>query len=148
MGAVYTAAQGESDHGPYRIPGRRLRSAGAWPGRRRRNATVVIQTDPQHGPHAVYPAAQVLPPPPPPRYERTPAPRRNMVWSQGHWEWRGQRYAWVPGQWVRVRHGQYYRQPHWEQRGERWHFAPGRWDRDGDGVPNRHDRRPHDPRRY
>lgn len=22
---------------------------------------------------------------------------------------------------------------------------PGRWDSDGDGVPNRHDRRPHDP---
>ena len=27
-------------------------------------------------------------------------------------------------------------------------YAPRRWDRDGDGVPNRYDRRPNNPYRY
>jgi len=55
--------------------------------------------------------------------------------------------VWVPGQWVRVRQGYHYRQPHWEQRGNQWHYARGGWDRDGDGVPNRYDRRPDNPYR-
>ncbi len=50
-----------------------------------------------------------------------------MVWSQGHWQWRGQHYAWVPGQWLQVRHGQHYRQPGWEQRQGQWHFTGGGW---------------------
>ncbi|AVO51079.1 hypothetical protein C6568_10760 [Melaminivora suipulveris] len=108
------------------------------------SATVVIQTGPRHAAQPVH----VMPPPPPPRYERAPAPRRGMVWSQGHWEWRGQRYAWVPGQWMRVRHGQQWRQPLWRQHGGRWQFEHGRWDRDRDGVPNRYDRHPNNPRRY
>ncbi|MFY9509615.1 MAG: hypothetical protein WAQ05_01400 [Rubrivivax sp.] len=29
-----------------------------------------------------------------------------------------------------------------------YHHGPPRWDMDGDGVPNRHDRRPHNPRHY
>ena len=85
--------------------------------------------------------------PPPPRYERVPAPRRGMVWSQGHWEWRGHRHVWVPGTWVRVRPGHSYHQPAWEQRGNQWYYNRGGWDRDGDGVPNRHDRRPDNPYR-
>ena len=109
------------------------------------SATIVIQAgSPGYQGRPVH----YLPPPPPPRYERVPPPRRGMVWSQGHWEWRGQRHAWVPGQWVRVRQGYHYRQPHWEQRGGRWAYARGGWDRDGDGVPNRHDRRPDNPRRH
>ena len=64
------------------------------------------------------------------------------------WEWRGQRYAWVPGQRMRVRHGQQWRQPQWRQHGGRWQFEHGRWDRDRDGVPNRYDRHPNNPRRY
>ncbi|PWW44363.1 YXWGXW repeat-containing protein [Melaminivora alkalimesophila] len=91
------------------------------------NATVVIQTGPGH-PQAAVHVARHMPPPPPPRYERVPSPRRGMVWSQGHWEWRGHRYAWVPGRWVQARHGAHYRQPRWEQRGGRWHFASGGWD--------------------
>jgi len=85
--------------------------------------------------------------PPPPRYERVPAPRRGMVWSQGHWEWRGHRHVWVPGTWIRVRPGYAYRQPGWVQNGNRWQYHRGGWDRDGDGVPNRHDRRPDNPYR-
>ncbi len=107
------------------------------------SATVVIQT----GPQRVAQPAYVVPPPPRARYERVPAPRRGMVWSQGHWEWRGHRHVWVPGQWMRVRHGQHYRQPQWRERHGRWYYEQGRWDRDGDGVPNRHDRHPRNPHR-
>ena len=28
-----------------------------------------------------------------------------------------------------------------------WEYSAGRWDRDGDGVPNRADRRPNNPNR-
>ena len=98
-----------------------------------------------------YPSVAVMPvqdgPPPPPRYERVPAPRRGMIWSQGHWEWRGHRHVWVPGNWVRVRSGYSYHQPAWVQRGNQWHYAQGGWDRDRDGIPNRYDRRPNNPYR-
>lgn len=110
--------------------------------------TVVIQAGaPPYGVPVV-----VAPPhyraPPPPRHEAVPRPRRGMVWEGGHWEWRGHRYAWVPGRWLQARPGYAYRQPHWQQRGDRWVMQRGAWDRDGDGVPDRHDRRPTDPRRY
>ena len=85
--------------------------------------------------------------PPAPRYERVPAPRRGMVWSEGHWEWRGHRHVWIPGTWVRVRQGYQYHQPGWAERNGQWYFNNGGWDRDGDGVPNRHDRRPNNPYR-
>jgi len=43
-----------------------------------------------------------------------------------------------------------YRPERWERRPV--HAGPPHWrhrhDRDGDGVPDRHDRRPNDPRRY
>ena len=110
------------------------------------SATLVIQAgSPGYYAPAAYPVQYQ---PPPPRFERVPAPRRGMVWSQGHWEWRGQRHVWVPGQWMQVRKGQHYRQPHWEQRRGQWHFVGGHWDRDGDGVPNRYDRRPNNPYRH
>ena len=47
-------------------------------------------------------------------------------------------------------HG-YYRQDYGRQdygRHERRGYNAARWDRDGDGVPNRHDRRPNNPYRY
>ncbi|RZJ83617.1 MAG: hypothetical protein EOO64_05760, partial [Massilia sp.] len=40
---------------------------------------------------------------------------------------------------------------HWRHGhgGDHWRHGGGRhWDRDGDGVPNRHDRRPNNPYRY
>lgn len=101
--------------------------------------------------------------PPAPVYEAIPAPRRGYMWSQGHWEWRGHRHAWVPGYWIAERPGYVYNQPGWH-RGERgWYMEPARWDRgrrdwdrrdqrrwdrDGDGVPNRYDRAPDNWRRY
>lgn len=132
--------------------------------------TVVIQSDtPQRGYQPGYTAYQVIPAPPAPRREAHPRPRRGQVWVQGHWEWRGQRHAWVRGHWVQARKGQYYRQPQWDQRDGRWLLQRGGWDRDGDGrrgrdggdwnrdggsrdrdgdgVPNRYDSRPDNPRR-
>ncbi len=84
---------------------------------------------------------------PPPRFERVPPPRRGYVWAPGHYEWRGGRHAWVGGVWVRARPGYAYRAPEWRQEGGRWQYSAGRWDRDGDGVPNRYDRRPNNPNR-
>ena len=89
--------------------------------------------------------------PPPPRVEVVPAPRRGMVWSPGHWEWRHQRHVWVEGHWVKARPGYVYAQPEWRQANGRWAWQAGHWhrgDRDGDGVPNRHDRRPDNPYRH
>lgn len=40
----------------------------------------------------------------------------------------------------------YIERPH--RHGRHHHAAYGRHDRDGDGVPNRYDRRPHNPYRY
>lgn len=61
----------------------------------------------------------------------------------------------APGAYYGHGHGHgrgYYRQDygHYEHRGYRDHrdYRGARWDRDGDGVPNRYDRRPHNPYRY
>jgi hypothetical protein len=89
--------------------------------------------------------------PPPPRVEAVPPPRRGHFWVPGHWEWRGNHHHWVSGAWVRERPGYHYMQPTWVERDGRWHMEQGGWrrgDRDGDGVPDRQDRRPDDPRRY
>ena len=78
------------------------------------------------------------------------APRRGYVWVPGYWNWRGQRHVWTKGTWMRARNGYVYRAPTWQERDGRWFQERGRWprnDRDGDGVPNRQDRRPDDPRR-
>ena len=87
------------------------------------SATIVIQTAP-----------------PPVHYEATPGARRGMVWVQGHWEWRHDRYRWIDGHWIKARPGYRYSTPQWSERGGRWHMEPGRWDRDGDGIPDRRDR--------
>ena len=90
--------------------------------------------------------------PPPARYEAVPAPRRGYVWAPGYWEPRGHRHVWRTGHWVQNRPGYVYRQPVWSQHGNRWDYRASRWDasrrdRDGDGVPNRHDRNPNNPYR-
>ena len=85
--------------------------------------------------------------PPPLRREVVPAPRRGYVWAPGYWEPRGPRHVWRAGHWVQVRPGYVYRQPVWSQHNGRWDYRASRWDRDGDGVPNRYDQRPHNPYR-
>ena len=46
--------------------------------------------------------------PPPPIHETVPAPRAGMVWSPGHYEWRGNQYVWVRGHWMEARAGYEY----------------------------------------
>jgi WXXGXW repeat (2 copies) len=91
--------------------------------------------------------------PPPDRYESHPSAKRHgYVWSPGYWQWSRHQYVWVTGQWLRERPGYRYQAPRWVHRHGRWQHEQGRWDRyrdsDGDGVPNRHDRRPNDRYRY
>ena len=88
--------------------------------------------------------------PPELRVEPLPPPRRGSLWAPGHWDWRGGRHVWVGGTWVRERRGYVYTGPTWVERNGRWQQHQARWsrgDRDGDGVPNRLDRRPDDPSR-
>ena len=98
--------------------------------------------------HAATVYVKVAPPPMP--AEVAPPARRGYVWAPGYWNWRGQRHVWVKGAWMRARNGYAYHVPTWQERDGRWFQQRGRWargDRDGDGVPNRLDRRPDDPRR-
>ena len=81
-----------------------------------------------------------------------PAPRRGYVWAPGYWDWRGSRHIWVGGRWVREREGYAYHPHRWVEHDGRWRLERGRWDRahrdsDGDGVPDRFDRRPNNPNR-
>lgn len=88
--------------------------------------------------------------PPPPRVEVVPAARSGYVWTPGYWAWRNHRHVWTNGVWVRERRGYVYRQPGWVEDNGRWRFNRGNWargDRDGDGIPNRMDRHPDNPRR-
>ena len=117
---------------------------------------------------AATPAAAAIPiivqiAPPAPRYEVVPAPRHGYVWAPGYWNWRNERHQWVAGAWVRDRPGYRYQETRWEERDGRWHMQRGNWkrhdldrdgipdkkdsDRDGDGVRNRDDRYPDNPRR-
>ncbi|HSI55406.1 MAG: YXWGXW repeat-containing protein [Ramlibacter sp.] len=85
--------------------------------------------------------------PPAPVVEVQPAPRHGYVWAQGHHEWRGNQYVWVPGHWLTAREGYEYRNPQWVQRGNgQWAMVGGNWerrgpygDRDRDGIPNAYD---------
>jgi hypothetical protein len=89
-------------------------------------------------------------PPPMARYEKVPAPREGYVWSGGYWDKKGDRHTWRKGHWEQRRSGFHFTQPTWTQRDNRWELQRGRWnagDRDGDGVPNRVDRAPDNPRR-
>ncbi|MFC0251661.1 hypothetical protein [Massilia consociata] len=88
--------------------------------------------------------------PPAPVYERVPGPRHGYVWAPGYWEWRGHRHAWVPGHYVAARPGYVYAPPRWYQRHGGWYMEPARWtphgrDRNRNGVPDRFERRGHDP---
>ncbi|MDB5859134.1 MAG: hypothetical protein JWQ76_2823 [Ramlibacter sp.] len=123
--------------------------------------------------HAQY-SAIVSVAPPTPQVEVVPAPRQGHVWAPGHYEWRGNQYAWVQGYWLTARNGYDYREPRWVQRGNgEWVMVGGNWERgrwerehdreyrdqarngqygprgdmDGDGVQNRFDRFPRNPNR-
>ena len=111
-------------------------------------ASVVGITTPAAAAAVVY--VQIAPPPL--RNEAIPEARRGHVWAPGYWDWRGQRHVWHGGMWVKERRGYHYQESRWEEHeGGRWSRHPARWsrgDRDGDGVPNRVDRFPDNPRRH
>lgn len=89
-------------------------------------------------------------PPPELRQERVPPARRGYTWVPGYWNARNNRHFWQAGRWERNRKGYHYAAPVWVQNDNRWELQRGRWnkgDRDGDGVPNRVDRAPDNPRR-
>ena len=84
---------------------------------------------------------------PPPVYrEMGPAPRAGYVWAPGYWDWRYGRYHWVGGSWSPYRHGYYYAPVRWRYRDDGYYRGGGWRDADGDGVPNRYDRAPYNPR--
>jgi hypothetical protein len=109
--------------------------------------------------------------PPAPRHEVVPGTREGFVWAPGHYEWRHGEYVWMEGHWMQQRAGYEYREPRWVQRGNgEWVMVGGNWERhwdehqargrdwdehrhargrdsDGDGVPDRFDRRPYNPNR-
>lgn len=92
--------------------------------------------------------------PPAPKHERIPAARHGYEWAPGYWNWNGRRHVWVKGHWERVRPGHAYKPAEWRRDHNGWRLERAGWrqetrrDRDGDGVPNRHDRRPSNPYRY
>ena len=107
--------------------------------------------------------------PPAARAERAPAPRRDMVWIPGFWDYQRGHHVWVEGRWERERPGYRWVEANWVKHKGRWILVRGYWartktvarhdqdrdgvrnrvdsDRDGDGVRNRRDRRPDDSRR-
>ena len=88
--------------------------------------------------------------PPPLRYEPVVVSRVGYVWVPGYWDWRHGRHYWVAGQYARHRAGYVYEPARWVENGGRWHYTRPVWrahDRDGDGVPDRHDRAPDNPYR-
>ena len=93
--------------------------------------------------------------PPAARVEVVPAPRVGYAWAPGHWAWRDGRHVWIGGVWIRERPGMHWHPSRWVHRDGQWRFVSGGWaghpyvvrDRDGDGVRNRKDARPHNPNR-
>ena len=64
--------------------------------------------------------------PPAPRDEHV-QPRAGFVWARGHYEWRNNAYAWIPGHWERARAGHRWNDGRWEQRGNAWVWVEGGW---------------------
>lgn len=87
--------------------------------------------------------------PPPVYHEAVPSPRAGWHWAPGYWDWRVNRHHWIRGHWVRERAGYYYAPARWVGNGDRYYYSRPAWrhrDSDGDGVPNRFDRAPYNPR--
>lgn len=88
-------------------------------------------------PVAVMPAPPVYVRPAPVYVQ--PAPRA-YGYDHGH----GHGHGYYRQDYGRYDHGRYDHGRNYDRRG----YSEARWDRDGDGVPNRYDRRPHNPYRY
>lgn len=87
--------------------------------------------------------------PPAPRVEHF-EPRAGYVIVPGVWEYRRGKHEWVAGHYVAERKGYRYEHSRWvKHENNRWTMQQGGWSRDsdGDGVPDRLDAHPYDPRR-
>lgn len=59
---------------------------------------------------------------------RSRAPGRNYVWIEGHHDWRGNAYAWVPGRWEAPSAGyRRYQRGEWKHDRNGWYWVEGRW---------------------
>jgi hypothetical protein len=57
-----------------------------------------------------------------------PAPSPQHVWIAGHYDWRGDRYVWLPGRYEVVREGYRRWEPgHWEHDRNGYFWIEGRW---------------------
>ncbi len=77
------------------------------------------------------PAYPPHPPIPPIRAEQVPAPPRSsvvMIWQPGHFDWDGNAYLWVPGEWVdRAGHGTLWQDGYWQQTAQGPVWLPAHW---------------------
>ena len=87
--------------------------------------------------------------PPARRYE--PVQHRvGHIWVPGAWQYNNGKYDWNSGRLVAERKGYYYAPDRWvDHDNNKWAYQRGGWNRDsdGDGVPDRNDRAPNNPRR-
>jgi hypothetical protein len=72
--------------------------------------------------------------PPPVRDETAERARvvasRDLVWTEGHWQWDGARWVWVEGAWrLPPERGVVWQAPVWQPRGATFVFVPGGWGR-------------------
>ena len=68
--------------------------------------------------------------PPPEQVEVIPvAPRGDVIWLRGHWNWNGQQWIWVRGRYVGRRRGWRWVPAHYEQRGGAWVYVAPHWAR-------------------
>jgi hypothetical protein len=67
--------------------------------------------------------------PPEPRVIVVPSTRAGYVYAPGYWQWRGNRYTWVEGRYVRERRGQVWVADHYDRRGNDYIFVRGHWER-------------------
>ncbi len=68
--------------------------------------------------------------PPEERVEYMPeAPRSDVVWIPGYWNWMRGRYVWVGGRYAASRPGYFWVQDEWVQQGQQWQRERGHWQR-------------------
>ena len=65
--------------------------------------------------------------PPAPRVVVAPGARRGYIYAPGHWQWRGNRYVWVEGRYLKERRGHVWVADRYERRGNNWILIRGHW---------------------